>query len=75
MSLFRLAARSAPATRQALATQLRMPRALPFRAGYAATAGLSKDDIQTRIFGVLKGFEKVDPQKVRVFESSYDTLY
>lgn len=34
------------------------------RANFSAAAGLSKDNIQTRIFNVLKGFEKVDPSKV-----------
>lgn len=34
------------------------------RANFSAAAGLSTEDIQTRIFNVLKGFEKVDPSKV-----------
>lgn len=34
------------------------------RANFSAAAGLSKDDIQTRIVNVLKGFDKVDPSKV-----------
>jgi NADH dehydrogenase (ubiquinone) 1 alpha/beta subcomplex 1 len=31
---------------------------------YSAAAGLSKDDIHTRVMGVLKEFEKVDGAKV-----------
>nr|CDI51714.1 probable ACP1-mitochondrial acyl-carrier protein [Melanopsichium pennsylvanicum 4] len=40
------------------------PRFAPVRF-YAASAGLSKSDIETRIVDVLKTFEKVDPSKVR----------
>ena len=38
---------------------------LPQRAAFSAAAGLTKEDITTRVFDVLKGFEKVDPVKVR----------
>ena len=31
---------------------------------YAASSGLSNQEIQNRIFEVLKSFEKVDPSKV-----------
>lgn len=34
------------------------------RRGYAASSGLSQQEIQNRIFDVLKSFEKVDPAKV-----------
>ncbi|KAL5494897.1 hypothetical protein ACEPAI_359 [Sanghuangporus weigelae] len=34
------------------------------RAWYSESAGLSKPDIQARIFDVVKSFEKVDPSKV-----------
>ncbi|KIJ68357.1 hypothetical protein HYDPIDRAFT_73395, partial [Hydnomerulius pinastri MD-312] len=34
------------------------------RANFSAAAGLSKDDIQSRVLQVLKGFEKVDPTKL-----------
>jgi NADH dehydrogenase (ubiquinone) 1 alpha/beta subcomplex 1 len=34
------------------------------RAAFSAVAGLSRDVIQSRVFEVLKGFEKVDPAKV-----------
>ena len=37
---------------------------LPQRAAFSAAAGLTKDEITTRVLDVLKGFEKVDPTKV-----------
>lgn len=36
---------------------------------YAASSGLSNQEIQNRIFEVLKSFEKVDPSKVRIVRS------
>jgi hypothetical protein len=33
---------------------------------YSAAAGLSRNDIQTRVLDVLKSFEKVDGSKVSV---------
>ncbi|KAF8898653.1 acyl carrier protein-like protein [Infundibulicybe gibba] len=39
------------------------------RARFSAAAGLSKDSIQTRVFDVLKGFEKVDPTKLTTTSS------
>ncbi|KAK7694824.1 hypothetical protein QCA50_002012 [Cerrena zonata] len=64
MSFFRLAARSV--VRPSLAAA-----ALPARsalrmqiARYSAPAGLSKDQITTRVLDVLKGFEKVDQAKL-----------
>ncbi|SPO20474.1 probable ACP1 - mitochondrial acyl-carrier protein [Ustilago trichophora] len=44
------------------------PRFAPVRF-YAASAGLSKSDIETRIVDVLKTFEKVDPSKVAATSS------
>ena len=41
------------------------------RANYSAAAGLSKDTIQTRIFDVLKGFEKVDHAKVTFLKHTH----
>lgn len=38
---------------------------LPQRAAFSAAAGLKKEEITTRVLDVLKGFEKVDPKKVR----------
>jgi NADH dehydrogenase (ubiquinone) 1 alpha/beta subcomplex 1 len=35
--------------------------------GYAASAGLSKDDISSRVLEVMKTFEKVDGGKVGSF--------
>lgn len=34
--------------------------------GYAASSGLSEQEIQNRIIEVLRSFEKVDPAKVSV---------
>ncbi|TFK30524.1 acyl carrier protein [Coprinopsis marcescibilis] len=64
MSFLRLATRSTLLSRVAW-----NPRAVPNkhyipRATYASGAGLSRDAIQTRIFDVLKGYEKVDPSKL-----------
>lgn len=58
------------ALRQTAPVALRpQPLALTLRPlaarGYAAAAGLSKDDITVRILDVLKSFEKVDSSKVR----------
>ncbi len=53
-------ARAAPVARAAAVA----PRFTPVRF-YAASAGLSKSDIESRIVDVLKTFEKVDPSKVR----------
>ncbi|KAN0100695.1 Acyl carrier protein-like protein [Tylopilus felleus] len=44
------------------------------RANFSAAAALSKDDIQTRIFDLLKGFEKVDPAKVSTSASFANDL-
>ncbi|KAI3475874.1 hypothetical protein L1887_62688 [Cichorium endivia] len=52
-------ARAAPVARAAAVA----PRFTPVRF-YAASAGLSKSDIESRIVDVLKTFEKVDPSKV-----------
>ena len=38
---------------------------LPQRAAFSAAAGLTKENITTRVLDVLKGFEKVDPAKAR----------
>lgn len=34
------------------------------RAAFSAAAGLTKEEITTRVLDVLKGFEKVDTKKV-----------
>ena len=41
------------------------PIALALARGYAASAGLAKDDISSRVMEVMKTFEKVDGGKVR----------
>jgi hypothetical protein len=68
MSALRLAFRTVSLSRAALAPARAYPRTcLPPRAAFSAAAGLSKSDIQTRVLEVLKGFEKVDSTKVRLF--------
>ncbi len=61
MSFFRLATQSL--SRSTLAAARTPSHFIP-RARYSASAGLSKDAIQARVFDVLKGFEKVDKTKV-----------
>ncbi|KAK7463668.1 mitochondrial acyl carrier protein [Stygiomarasmius scandens] len=63
MSLFRVAARTSFLSRQAFRVS-RPTTQLPLRAAYSAAAGLNKEDIQTRVLDVLKGFEKVDQSKL-----------
>lgn len=55
-----VAARPVVASRLALAARSRI---VP-RAAFSAAAGLSKEDITTRVLDVLKSFEKVDGAKV-----------
>ncbi|TFY58057.1 hypothetical protein EVJ58_g6645 [Rhodofomes roseus] len=69
MSFLRLAARSLPRSGALLAP--RTATAIPqFRgrvfqsAFFSAEAGLSKGDITARVIDVLKGFEKVSPEKL-----------
>jgi NADH dehydrogenase (ubiquinone) 1 alpha/beta subcomplex 1 len=64
MSFLRLATRSIAHPRYAL-TFPRLQDRLPFRAGFSAAAALSRDVIETRVLDVLKGFEKIDPLKVK----------
>ena len=75
--------RSAPSTSPFSSPAPRPPTFLP-PSHYAAAAGLSKQDIETRVLDVLKGFEKVDGSKVRfgialgecefIFLSSFEQL-
>jgi hypothetical protein len=58
---FRVA--SAPLLRPTIVAAAR-PIALTLTRGYAASAGLSKDDISSRVLEVMKTFEKVDGGKV-----------
>ncbi|TDL28310.1 acyl carrier protein [Rickenella mellea] len=77
MSFLRAALSSNLRLRAGLSTQLWMARSqISFqqRANFAAAAGLSKDDIQTRVLDVLKGFEKVDPSKLTTSSSFTNDL-
>ncbi|RXW24775.1 hypothetical protein EST38_g1113 [Candolleomyces aberdarensis] len=64
MSLFRLASRTSALSRAAWSVRSVPNRFVLPRATYASSAGLSRDAIQTRIFDVLKGYEKVDAAKL-----------
>ena len=80
--MFRLAARNFTARNVNVAARLAVaPRlALAARAQYvpraqfSAAAGLSKEDITTRVLDVLKSFEKVDGSKVSSLRSFF-SLY
>ncbi|KAF5356014.1 hypothetical protein D9756_003836 [Leucocoprinus leucothites] len=61
MSFFRLATRSL--SRSTFASS-RIPSRYVPRARYSASAGLQQNDIQARVFDVLKGFEKVNQSKL-----------
>lgn len=66
MSALRFVARAATFSRATLMHARAQPKLVfPPRAAFSAAAGLSKDDVQTRVLEVLKGFEKVNPTKVR----------
>ncbi|KAG8219878.1 acyl carrier protein [Butyriboletus roseoflavus] len=63
MSFARITLRSLSRARPTFAVSKQSAYRL-HRANFSAAAGLSKEDIQTRVFNVLKGFEKVDPSKL-----------
>ena len=69
MSFFRVAFRGPAASfaRNRVTISAAIPGRtwLPQRAAFSAAAGLTKEEITTRVLDVLKGFEKVDPKKVR----------
>lgn len=70
MSFFRVAFRGPAASfarNRVSVSATAIPRRtwLPQRAAFSAAAGLTKEEITTRVLDVLKGFEKVDPNKVR----------
>lgn len=70
MSFLRVAFRGPAATfarNRVSISAVNIPRRswLPQRAAFSAAAGLTKEEITTRVLDVLKGFEKVDPNKVR----------
>ncbi|KAH7931080.1 acyl carrier protein [Leucogyrophana mollusca] len=73
MSFARLALRNVTRARPTLAlTPRRNFRISP--ANFSAAASLSRDDIQSRVLEVLKGFEKVDPAKLSTSSSFTDDL-
>ncbi|EIW86635.1 acyl carrier protein [Coniophora puteana RWD-64-598 SS2] len=72
MSFARLAFRNVALARPSIA--LRARQTIPSFRAYSATAGLSRDDIQTRILDVMKGFEKVDPAKLSTASSFSEDL-
>lgn len=63
MSFARITLRSLSRSRPTFAVSKQSAYRL-HRANFSAAAGLSKGDIQTRIFDVLKGFEKIEHSKV-----------
>ncbi|KAG6897015.1 hypothetical protein C0992_004659 [Termitomyces sp. T32_za158] len=65
MSFIRLAARASALPSFARIAP-RVQRQVIQRVAYSAQAGLSRDAIQSRVFEVLKGFEKVDPAKISI---------
>ncbi|OAX42405.1 acyl carrier protein [Rhizopogon vinicolor AM-OR11-026] len=72
MSFARLALRSVTRSRPIFAASTR--QTLAFRANYSAAAGLSQETIQSRVLNVLKGFEKVDADKLTTSSSFTDDL-
>lgn len=70
MSFLRLAFRGPAASfarNRVSVSAVAIPRRtwLPQRAAFSAAAGLTREEITTRVLDVLKGFEKIDPAKVR----------
>ena len=63
MSFARITLRSLSRARPTFAVSKQSAYRL-HRANFSAAAGLSKEQIQTRIFDVLKSFEKVGHSKV-----------
>ncbi|KAG6337344.1 hypothetical protein ID866_1769 [Astraeus odoratus] len=63
MSFARIALRNLSRPRPTFAVS-KQPAYRMHRANYSAAPSLSKDDIQTRILDVLKGFEKVKQDKL-----------
>ncbi|KAH9950488.1 acyl carrier protein [Amylocystis lapponica] len=73
MSFLRLAARSIARPRFVVALPQTRSRIIQC-AAYSAAAGLSKEQISTRVLDVLKGFEKVDPSKLSASSSFTEDL-
>jgi NADH dehydrogenase (ubiquinone) 1 alpha/beta subcomplex 1 len=67
MFLSRLVPRTAALARVSVARSTNFQRTWVPRASYAAGGGgLTKDVITSRILETLKGYDKIDPAKVRV---------
>ncbi|KAI0094755.1 acyl carrier protein [Irpex rosettiformis] len=64
MSFLRLAVRSVARPRIAVAALPSARGRILQSASYAAAAGLSKEQVTSRVLDVLKGFEKVDQTKL-----------
>ncbi|KAI9445211.1 acyl carrier protein [Lactarius indigo] len=54
-------------------SRLHMSR-LPQRAAFSAASSLDKSQIETRVFDVLKTFEKVNPNKIKASATFTDDL-
>ena len=70
MSFLRLAVRSVARPRLAIAAIPSTRSRILQSASYSAAAGLSKEQVTSRVLDVLKGFEKVDQSKVSCFYST-----
>jgi len=73
MSLARITLRSVSRARPTFAVSKQSAYRL-HRANFSTATGLSKNDIQTRIFKVLKDFEKVDTTKLSASASFTEDL-
>ncbi|KAF9460811.1 acyl carrier protein [Collybia nuda] len=74
MSFSRLATKLTTLPRYARANPCLRRQPFAQRASFSAAAGLSRETIQSRVFDVLKGFEKVDPTKLTVASSFTNDL-
>ncbi|OBZ79255.1 Acyl carrier protein, mitochondrial [Grifola frondosa] len=73
MSFLRLAARRIALPRVAFAVPQQRSRIIQC-AAFSAAAGLTKEQITTRVIDVLKGFEKVKPEKLSTNSSFMEDL-
>ncbi|KAF8446021.1 acyl carrier protein-like protein [Boletus edulis BED1] len=73
MSFARITLRSLSRARPTFAVSKQSAYRL-HRANFSAAAELSKQDIQSRIYNVLKGLEKVDPSKISTSASFANDL-
>lgn len=65
-SIFKTASRAAAAY-QAPRPVIRIAPVI-FTRLYSASASLSRSDIESRVLDILKGFDKVEPSKVKTYE-------